>query len=259
MTNVDAELASTWHAYKHAGQRTARDQLILHYAPLVHVVARRLAAGAPRHVDRADLFSYGVFGLIDAIDRFDPDLGHRFETYAMARIRGHIVDELRSFDWVPRSVRAKARSIDVTRRSLEAELCRAPTDDELAGALGMTDDELQRSLAQVALINQVNFDAALGAAVDGDQQLTVGDMLVADDDAPDHRIEVNELRAALAWAIDQLSERERDVVALYYHDGLTLAEIGEVLGVTESRACQIHGKAVAQLRRRLAAADREPA
>ncbi len=258
MTHVDVEIARAWHAYKRAGQRPARDELILHYAPLVHIVAGRLAAGAPSHVDRADLVSYGVFGLIDAIDKFDPERGHRFETYAIARIKGHIVDELRSFDWVPRSVRAKARAIEVAHRSLECELHRAPTDHELAGALDMTDHELQRALSQVSLVNLVTFDAALGAAIDSDQALTVGDVLVAsDDEGPGHQVELDELRRALAAAIDRLSIRERDVVALYYHDGLTLAEIGEVLGVTESRACQIHGKAVAQLRRRLTAAERE--
>jgi len=257
VTNVDVEIATVWHAYKRAGQRPARDELILHYAPLVHLVAGRLAAGAPNHVDRADLVSYGVFGLIDAIDKFDLDRGHRFETYAIARIRGHIVDELRSFDWVPRSVRAKARAIEGAVRSLECELCRAPTDDELAGALDMTDAELQRALAQVALVNLVNFDASLGAAVDSDQPLTIGEVLASPDDAPGHQIELAELRGALARAIDQLSERERDVVALYYHDGLTLAEIGEVLGVTESRVCQIHGQAVGHLRRWLTATERE--
>jgi RNA polymerase sigma factor FliA len=257
VTHVDVEIATAWHAYKRAGQRRARDELILHYAPLVHVVAGRLAAAAPSHVDRADLVSYGVFGLIDAIDKFDPDRGHRFETYAIARIRGHIVDELRSYDWVPRSVRAKARAIDAAFRTLEAELRRAPTDRELASALDMSDRELQRAFSQVALVNIVTFDAALGAAVDGGQALTVGEVLVSADEGPGERVEVAELRHALAAAIDSLPERERDVVALYYHDGLTLAEIGEVLGVTESRACQIHGKAVAQLRRRLTAGERE--
>jgi RNA polymerase sigma factor FliA len=257
VTQVDVEIARTWHAYKRAGLRSARDELILHYAPLVHIVAGRLAAGAPRHVDRSDLVSYGVFGLIDAIDRFEPDLGHRFETYAVARIRGHIVDELRSYDWVPRSVRAKARAIDAALRSLECELHRAPTDRELAGALDMSDHELQRALSQVALVNLVTFDAALGAAADGEAALTVGDVLVSGDESPGERVEVDELRHALAAAIDHLQPRERDVVALYYHDGLTLAEIGAVLGVTESRACQIHGKAVVQLRRRLTAGERE--
>jgi RNA polymerase sigma factor for flagellar operon FliA len=257
VTHVEVEIARAWHAYKRAGQRSARDELILHYAPLVHIVAGRVAAGVPSHVDRSDLVSYGVFGLIDAIEKFDPDRGHRFETYAIARIKGHIVDELRSFDWVPRSVRAKARAIEVALRSLEAQLHRSPTDHELAGALDMTEHELQRALSQVALVNLVTFDAALGAAVDGDHALTVGEVLVSTDEGPGQRVELDELRHALAAAIDRLSERERDVVALYYHDGLTLAEIGEVLGVTESRACQIHGRAVVQLRRRLTAAERE--
>jgi RNA polymerase sigma factor for flagellar operon FliA len=259
VTHVEVEIARAWHAYKRAGQRSARDELILHYAPLVHIVAGRVAAGAPSHVDRSDLVSYGVFGLIDAIERFDPDRGHRFETYAIARIKGHIVDELRSFDWVPRSVRAKARAIEVALRSLEAQLHRSPTDHELAGALDMTEHELQRALSQVALVNLVTFDAALGAAVDGDHALTVGEVLVSTDEGPGQRVELDELRDALAAAIDRLSERERDVVALYYHDGLTLSEIGEVLGVTESRACQIHGKAVTRLRVRMTAAGRMPA
>lgn len=251
--HVDADIAAAWEAYKRAGDRPARDELILHYAPLVHIVAARLAAGAPSHVDRADLVSYGVFGLIDAIEKFEPERGHRFETYAMARIRGHIVDELRSFDWVPRSVRAKARAVDEALSRLEAELHREPTDSELAEALGLDEEELRRVLAQVALINQVTFDTTLGAALEGDQGLTLGDVLVADeDDAPGHNVEVAELRAALAAAIERLSARERDVVALYYHDGLTLAEIGEVLGVTESRVCQIHAKTVMSLRNRLA-------
>jgi RNA polymerase sigma factor FliA len=257
VTHVDNEIGRLWQAHKGAGQQSARDQLILHYAPLVQFVAGRIAAAAPAHVDRADLVSYGVFGLIDAVEKYDPSRGYRFETYAIARIRGNILDELRSFDWVPRSVRAKARAIDAALGSLQAELHRYPTDTELAEVLAMTEDELHRALSQVALVNLVNFDTTLGVAVDGEQALTVGDTLADGGAAPDYDMELAETRRDLADAIEQLSERERDVVALYYHDGLTLAEIGEVLGVTESRACQIHGKAVAQLRRRLAAAERE--
>ena len=170
----------------------------------------------------------------------------------MAR-SGHIVDELRSFDWMPAGPPGAA----VDNAPLGPS-CTEPTDR--AGRGPEPRRGLRRVLAQIALINQVTFDTTLGAALEGDQGLTLGDVLVADeDDAPGHNVEVAELRAALAAAIERLSARERDVVALYYHDGLTLAEIGEVLGVTESRVCQIHGKAVAQLRRRLVAAEREPA
>lgn len=259
MTDVDINIRRLWHAHKRMGQVWARDQLILYYAPLVHVVAGRIAASVPRHVDRSDLVSYGVFGLIDAVEKFEPERGYRFETYAVARIKGHILDELRSFDWVPRSVRAKARAIDAAHNSLRAELHRAPTDGELARMLDMTDHELQRAMAQVSLVSLVNFDTTLSAAVDGESELTVGDVLVDVGPAPGHHVELVETRRALADAIERLSRREREVVSLYYYDGLTLAEIGEVLGVTESRVCQIHGKAVAQLKRHLDALEREPA
>ena len=255
--NVDEQIRRLWYAHKHAHQQSARDELIIHYAPLVQFVAGRIAATAPTHVDRADLVSYGVFGLIDAVERFDPDRGFRFETYAIARIKGNILDELRSYDWVPRSVRAKARAIDTAVGALQSKLHRAPTEAELAAALEMTDEELQRALSQVAIVNLVNFDATLGAAVDGEPPMTVSDVLVDGSEAPGHHVELEETRRALAAAVDELGEREREVVSLYYHDGLTLAEIGAVLGVTESRACQIHGKAVGQLRRRLAAGERE--
>jgi RNA polymerase sigma factor FliA len=257
VTHVECDIRRLWHAHKREGQQSARDELILHYAPLVQVVAGRIASTAPSHVDRSDLVSYGVFGLIDAVERFEPDRGIRFETYAIARIKGHILDELRSFDWVPRSVRAKARAIDSALGLLQAELHRSPTDAELACALGMSDAELQRALSQVALVNLVTFDSALSAAVEGDRPLTVGDVLVAGGDAPGDQVELDETRRALADAIEALSDRERQVVSLYYFDGLTLAEIGSVLGVTESRACQIHSKVVAQLRRHLAAREHE--
>jgi len=258
VTHVDVEIGDLWAAYRRDGHHAARDELILRYAPLVQYVAGRLGAGLPSHVERADLVSYGIFGLIDAVERFDPARGCRFETYAIARIKGNIVDELRSLDWVPRSVRAKARSIERALARLEAKLHRSPSDAELADALGMNDDQLRQALTQTSLMSLVTFDAAVGAAANDDQPLTVGDTL-ADGDDPLAAVELAELRRALADAIERLSERERVVVGLYYHDGLTLAEIGEVLGVTESRACQIHGKAVTRLRVRMTAAGRLPA
>ena len=258
MTHVDVEIGDVWAAYKRDGHRAARDELILRYAPLVQYVAGRLGVGLPSHVERADLVSYGIFGLIDAVERFDPGRGCRFETYAIARIKGNILDELRSFDWVPRSVRAKARRVESALARLEAVLHRAPSDGELAAALDMTDDQLQQVLSQISLMSLVTFDAAVAAATD-DPPLTVGDILAAADDDPLAAVELAELRRSLAEAIERLSERERVVVSLYYHDGLTLAEIGEVLGVTESRACQIHGKAVTRLRVRMTAAGRTPA
>jgi RNA polymerase sigma factor for flagellar operon FliA len=259
MSHNDVDTASWWKAYKGRACRDARDALILHYSPLVHYVAGRVAVNLPRTVDRSDLVSSGVFGLIDAIEKFEPDRGFRFETYAIARIKGNMVDELRSLDWVPRSVRRKARAIEEACVQLEADLHRPPTDSELADALDMTDDQLQTALSQVALVNLVTFDAMVGGgSVDGDDVITVGDTLVDRAEGPVDLVEVAELRRSLADAIEHLSEREKRVVSLYYFDGLTLAEIGEVLGVTESRACQIHGKVVLQLRLRLAAAEREP-
>jgi len=259
VTFAEEKTGDLWAAYKRDGQHAARDELILRYAPLVQYVVGRMGVGLPSHVERADLVSYGIFGLIDAVERFDPDLGCRFETYAVARIKGNILDELRTLDWVPRSVRVKARSIEAAVSRLAATLHRLPTDGELADALGMDDDQLQRALSQISLMSLVTFDAAVSSAAGGDPPLTVGDVLTNDDDDPLASFELAELRGALADAIERLSERERAVVSLYYHDGLTLAEIGEVLGVTESRACQIHGKAVTRLRFRMTADGRVPA
>lgn len=259
MTVVDVKTGDLWAAYKRDGQHAARDELILRYAPLVRYVAGRMGSGLPSHVERADLVSYGIFGLIDAVERFDPARGCQFETYAIARIKGNILDELRSLDWVPRSVRTKARRIEATLARLAAALHRSPSDAELADALGMSDGQLQHALAQVSLMSLITFDAAVSSAATDDPPLTVGDVLASGDDDPVAAVELADLRRALAEAIERLSERERAVVSLYYHDGLTLAEIGEVLGVTESRACQIHGKAVTKLRLRLTAAGRVPA
>ncbi len=257
MTDLaSADIDRLWARYKENGSRKARDQLIVHYSPLVKYVAGRVAVGLPQNVDQADLVSYGLFGLIDAIDKFEPERGFKFETYAISRIKGNILDELRAIDWVPRSVRAKSRQIEKAYAKLEAQLHRAPTEDELATELDMTRPQLQTALSKISFVGVVALDEFVGS---GDQGgATLGDTIATDDEGPGDLFEVQEMRGLLGEAINKLPEREKVVLTLYYYENLTLAQIGEVLGVTESRICQIHTKAILQLRSRMQAADREP-
>lgn len=259
MNDPAAELEQLWAQYKGDGRQELRDRLILHYAPLVKYVAGRVAVGLPQNVEQSDLVSYGIFGLIDAIDKFDPERGFKFETYAISRIKGAILDELRSIDWVPRSVRAKARGIEKAYAKLEGELHRTPTDEELAHELEFSDDQLQATLAQISFVGLVALDEMLSVGGERGDGITLGDTIADARQGPVAAFEVEEMRELLAQAINRMPEREKTVVTLYYYEGLTLAEIGEILGVTESRVCQIHTKAVLQLRSRMAAADREPA
>ena len=254
----DPDIDRLWAEYKAGGQRELRDQLIVHYSPLVKYVAGRVATGLPQNVDQADLVSYGIFGLIDAIEKFDLDRGFKFETYAIARIKGNILDELRSIDWVPRSVRAKARAIEKAYAKLEGQLHRSPTDSELADELDLTDEQLQTTLGQISFTGLVALDEMLSGGDRGDS-MTLGDTIADGGMGPVAAYEVEEMRQILADAINRLPEREKTVLTLYYYEGLTLAEIGSILGVTESRVCQIHTKSVIQLRARMAASEREPA
>jgi RNA polymerase sigma factor for flagellar operon FliA len=258
MSNLEPDIERLWAEYKEDGRRELRDQLIVHYSPLVKYVAGRVATGLPQSVDQADLVSYGIFGLIDAIEKFDLDRGFKFETYAIARIKGNILDELRSIDWVPRSVRAKARSLEKAYSKLEGELRRTPTDGELAAELDLTEDQLQTTLGQISFTGLVALDEMLSGGDRGESS-TLGDTLPDTGMGPVAAFEVEEMRTILADAINRLPEREKTVLSLYYYEGLTLAEIGSILGVTESRVCQIHTKAVIQLRARIAASEREPA
>ena len=255
---LEPDIDRLWTAYKQDGRRELRDQLIVHYSPLVKYVAGRVATGLPQNVDQADLVSYGIFGLIDAIEKFDLDRGFKFETYAIARIKGNILDELRSIDWVPRSVRAKARALEKAYSKLEGKLHRTPTDTELADELDLTDEQLQTTLGQISFTGLVALDEMLSGGDRGDS-ITLGDTLADGGPGPVAAYEVEEMRQILADAINRLPEREKTVLTLYYYEGLTLAEIGSILGVTESRVCQIHTKSVIQLRARLAASEREPA
>jgi RNA polymerase sigma factor FliA len=246
-----ASVAEIWADYKQHGTREARERLILHYAPLVKFVAGRVAAGLPQNIEQSDLVSYGIFGLIDAIDKFDPARGYKFETYAISRIKGAIIDELRSIDWVPRSVRAKARAIERAYSKLENELRRSPEDREVAAELGMSEEELAGILSQISFVGIVALDELLSASADRSGGATVGDTIADRTNNPVEAFESEEMRHVLADAINRMPDRERLVLTLYYYEGLTLAEIGAVLGVTESRVCQIHTKAIFQLRGRL--------
>jgi RNA polymerase sigma factor FliA len=247
---VPPELQDLWKTYKSTASMSAREGLILHYSPLVKYVASRVATGLPATVEQADLASYGMFGLIDAIERFDLSRGIKFETYAIPRIRGAIIDELRSLDWVPRSVRFKAREVEKAYTVIEAREKRAPTDAEVAEHLGTSVDELHDIINQISFVSVMALDEMVsGERGEGISLIdTLADISTSDLGLG---LETSELRAMLSTAINQLSDREKLVVVLYYFEGLTLAEIGEVLGVTESRVCQIHTKAVGQLRVKL--------
>ena len=249
------ELARLWAEFKQSevsgARESARERLILHYAPLVKYVASRVATGLPASVDQADLVSYGMFGLIDALEKFDPGRGNKFETYAIPRIKGAIIDELRAMDWVPRSVRFKAREIEKAYSDLESIHKRAPTEKEVAARLGVTLRELHEVINQISFVQVVQLDEILSVGSDRGEQVSLLDTLADRGTDPTTSLEGQETRGMLAAAINSLSEREKIVVTLYYFEGLTLAEIGEILALTESRVCQIHTKAVGQLRLQL--------
>jgi RNA polymerase sigma factor for flagellar operon FliA len=222
-----AEIERAWNLFKRTGDRSAREVLILHYAPLVKYTAGRVAVSLPSTVDFDDLVSCGTVGLIDAVEKFEPERAVKFETYALARIRGAIIDGLRMLDWVPRSLRQKARQFEAVSQRLESSLGRAATDPELARALELSLDQYNDLVTELACTTLTSLDETWRGEDDGDERLRLGDGL-ADEAAPnpEDRAEQGELRRALAAAIDQLPERERLVVALYYHEGLTLKEIG---------------------------------
>ena len=251
--DAEAALRDLWHQFKASGDGALRDRLILHYSPLVKYVAGRVGVGLPPNIEQADLVSYGIFGLIDAIEKFDLDRAIKFETYAISRIKGAIIDELRAIDWIPRSVRYKAREVEKAYAALEAKLHRTPTEVEVAAELGISLDDLHTIFSQVSFVNVIALDELLNVGGERGDKLSLVDTLEdtkAED--PVEVFETEETKYLLSRAINTLPEREKIVVTLYYYEGLTLAEIGQVLGVTESRICQMHTKAVLQLRAKLA-------
>jgi RNA polymerase sigma factor for flagellar operon FliA len=241
-----------WRTYRRSGDQALRDRLILTYAPLVKYVAGRLGSGLPAHVDEGDLVSYGLLGLIAAIERYDPDRDVKFETYAIARIKGSILDELRAMDWVPRSVRSRAREIERAMTELESKLGRAPSDEEISAKVGITIEELENSLTDISRSSIAALDELWTVSGSGGDQIALIDT-IEDTQGPEPQsaFAQTEMREAVADAISRLPEREKLVITLYYYEDLTLREIGEVLGVTESRVSQLHTKAILRLKARL--------
>jgi RNA polymerase sigma factor FliA len=251
MVERSDDTQALWLQYKRSGDRALRDRLILTYAPLVKYVAGRLGSGLPAHVEEGDLVSYGLLGLIGAIERFDPERDIKFETYAIARIKGSIIDELRSMDWVPRSVRARARDIERTIAQLEAKLGRAPTDEEIADKLGLSEEDLNGALSEISRTSIAALDELWTVSSGGDQIALIDTIEDTAGPNPQSALAQTEMKEAIGEAIARLPEREKLVVTLYYYEELTLREIGEVLGVTESRVSQLHTKAILRLKARL--------
>jgi len=251
-TDSGADVHSLWQRYKELGDPRARDELILAYSPLVKYVAGRMGTGLPAHVEEADLISYGLLGLIGALERFEPSRNIKFETYAISRIKGSIIDELRALDWVPRSVRSWARQVERVVTKLENELRRAPTDEETSAELGVTMNEFHSILNQISSASIVALDEFWTLAGTGGDKVALIDT-IEDTSSPDpsRAYDITAVKEILADAIRRLPERERIVIGLYYYEGLTLKEIGEVLGVTESRISQLHTKAILRMKGRI--------
>lgn len=243
----------TWQMFLATADAQLREQLILQYAPLVKYVVGRMAVASSSVLDVEDLVSFGTVGLIDAINRFDPTRGVKFETYALQRIRGTIIDSFRRLDIVPRSARRRAREIEGAQAQLQQQLGRDPDDEEIATHLGISREGLSRAMLEASCAI-LSMERPL-AALDGDDSLTLADTIEdASAVVPQLEVERDEARAALVDALGCLNERDRLVISLYYYEELTLREISEVLGVTESRVCQLHARALSRLRASLRAA-----
>jgi len=228
-----------------------RDAIIQEYAPMIKYVAGRIAMRLPPHIEVDDLVSVGVLGLFDAIQKYDPSRGARFKTYAEFRVRGAILDELRSLDWVPRSVRQKASALDAVTQKLKGELGRPPEDEEIAEAMGLDMEGLHAALYQTRNMPVLSLEDMGLTKESGDPQNLLECLAGKRDADPHIQMRLLELRDAIAHAIDDLPDKERLMISLYYYEELTMKEIGEVLGITESRVSQIHSKAVFRLRTRL--------
>jgi len=237
-----------WAKYRKYKTLEIRQKLLDKYVPLVRNVASRMAMGFPRSVELSDLINTGVIGLIEAFNNFDPDRGVKFETYAVPRIRGAILDELRALDWVPRSTRAKSREIERAVIGLENELGRPPEKRELAKQMKITENELDLALDDVSSTGILSLDEVIYREDDNRQVPRIETVVDRSTHSVLGEIERGELRSFLVVAIDRLTKQEKLVIALYYYEELTLKEIGEVMSISESRVSQIHTRAVMKLR-----------
>jgi RNA polymerase sigma factor for flagellar operon FliA len=250
-------LAERWREYRRSGDLRARNDLVLAYAPIVKYVAGGIAARLPEHVEASELVSDGFSGLLSAVERFEPRRGVTFELYARQRISGAIYDGMRALDWVPRRVRDEARAIERTTAELSMSLRRLPRDGELARALSLTRAQLNRALQRVADSRLLALDQPWGApATDGERPTLLATL--ADAGAPDPAVSAqrSDRRRSIRSAIERLTGRDQMILGLHYHQDLTLGQIGEVLGITESRVSQLQARAMIQLRTLLGPAER---
>ncbi len=229
-----------------------RDQIVLEHAPLIRYIVNRIAVRLPSHIDLDDLHSTGVIGLMDAIEKYDPDKNCKFKTYAEFRIKGAILDQLRSLDWVPRSVRQKGRKLEKAYGDVEQRLGRSANEDEVADSLGLELDKFHTLINQVRGISLVNLEEIRGTNSDGDRAGTFADIIEdVNSENPFASLKLMETKHVISDTISSLPEKERLVISLYYYEDLNMKEIGSILGITESRVCQIHTKSVMRLRSKL--------
>lgn len=247
---TEVERNKLWEEYSKNREACIREKIIIEYAPLVKIVAGRLSMYLGHNVEYDDLVGYGIFGLIDAIDKFDYGKGIKFETYASLRIRGAILDQIRKMDWIPRSLRQKQKKIDAAMSKLETEFGRSATDEELAKEIGISEEELVSWQGQANVSNVVSLDEFVEAS--GEKEM--GSISMNSFDTPEEVIERNELKKLLGESLEILTDKEKKVILLYYYEEMTLKEISYILEVSESRVSQLHTKALQKMRGKLGAA-----
>lgn len=236
-----------WLEYKKTKDPLLKEKLIIEYAPLVKYVAGRISIHIGQHVEYDDLISYGIFGLIDAIDKFDCEKGVKFETYASLRIRGEIIDNIRKLDWVPRTLRQKSKVLEQAYTELEFSLGREPSESEIAQKLNLTNEQVQELMKSSSVAMLISLDDYL----DQNHEAPMVNVVNANIETPEVHFEKEEVKTILTNAINSLNEKEKKVVTLYYFEELTLKEISKIMGVSESRISQIHSKAVLKLQSKL--------